>query len=103
MNKFESANRKTKCKLHLPKVRMYMIFSTCSSSWFLCFFIKETKQQATKILKSVVEWLVKKCAGFYSLDRKSTRLNSSHVRISYAVFCLKKKKHINIITYRNTR
>src|SRR3989442_9642835 len=26
-----------------------------------------------------------------ALDRKSTRLNSSHVRISYAVFCLKKK------------
>src|SRR5207249_6935071 len=28
-------------------------------------------------------------------DRKSTRLNSSHVSISYAVFCLKKKKKIN--------
>src|SRR3989442_11261641 len=28
-------------------------------------------------------------------DRKSTRLNSSHVRISYAVFCLKKKKRTN--------
>src|SRR5437588_2297692 len=27
------------------------------------------------------------------LDRKSTRLNSSHTVISYAVFCLKKKKH----------
>src|SRR5204862_1291138 len=27
-----------------------------------------------------------------SVDRKSTRLNSSHVEISYAVFCLKKKK-----------
>src|SRR5690606_36719739 len=27
------------------------------------------------------------------LDRKSTRLNSSHVKISYAVFCLKKKTH----------
>src|SRR5436309_8939618 len=27
-----------------------------------------------------------------SSDRKSTRLNSSHVKISYAVFCLKKKK-----------
>src|SRR2546430_9666935 len=27
------------------------------------------------------------------LDRKSTRLNSSHSQISYAVFCLKKKKH----------
>src|SRR3712207_7787726 len=29
-------------------------------------------------------------------DRKSTRLNSSHANISYAVFCLKKKKIINI-------
>src|SRR5690349_22058274 len=29
-------------------------------------------------------------------DRKSTRLNSSHVEISYAVFCLKKKKKKNI-------
>src|SRR4051812_49578147 len=28
-------------------------------------------------------------------DRKSTRLNSSHMSISYAVFCLKKKKSIN--------
>src|SRR5207249_6116705 len=28
---------------------------------------------------------------FFELDRKSTRLNSSHVSISYAVFCLKKK------------
>src|SRR2546428_6450653 len=31
-------------------------------------------------------------------DRKSTRLNSSHDQISYAVFCLKKKKHNNIST-----
>src|SRR5256885_12879886 len=32
-----------------------------------------------------------------SRDRKSTRLNSSHLVISYAVFCLKKKKH-NLLT-----
>src|SRR5207302_11442745 len=32
---------------------------------------------------------------FLDLDRKSTRLNSSHVKISYAVFCLKKKKKKN--------
>src|SRR2546430_9086281 len=38
-------------------------------------------------------------SGFYprdfSRDRKSTRLNSSHSQISYAVFCLKKKKAID--------
>src|SRR5215510_16053062 len=33
--------------------------------------------------------------GARRVDRKSTRLNSSHVAISYAVFCLKKKKKIN--------
>src|SRR5690606_41025166 len=35
-------------------------------------------------------------ASFFIKDRKSTRLNSSHVKISYAVFCLKKKNH-NVI------
>src|SRR3712207_7028190 len=38
-------------------------------------------------------------------DRKSTRLNSSHANISYAVFCLKKKKktiHFNSIQYTTT-
>src|SRR5688572_32675983 len=34
--------------------------------------------------------------GDLKLDRKSTRLNSSHSQISYAVFCLKKKKKTNI-------
>src|SRR5690606_41835699 len=33
-------------------------------------------------------------ADVIALDRKSTRLNSSHVKISYAVFCLKKKTNI---------
>src|SRR3712207_6927655 len=32
--------------------------------------------------------------GVVGLDRKSTRLNSSHANISYAVFCLKKNKNI---------
>src|SRR3989449_6887894 len=35
-----------------------------------------------------------------ALDRKSTRLNSSHGYISYAVFCLKKKKKKNNIPYK---
>src|SRR5688572_31639197 len=36
---------------------------------------------------------VQLAVGRQSLDRKSTRLNSSHSQISYAVFCLKKKKY----------
>src|SRR3989442_11336712 len=36
-------------------------------------------------------------------DRKSTRLNSSHVRISYAVFCLKKKKELCAAVHRLDR
>src|SRR5256885_5600096 len=35
------------------------------------------------------------------LDRKSTRLNSSHLVISYAVFCLKKKKKIHVSVRRH--
>src|SRR3712207_8366067 len=34
---------------------------------------------------------IRGCVGRKSRDRKSTRLNSSHANISYAVFCLKKK------------
>src|SRR5438477_6871068 len=34
---------------------------------------------------------VRRTKGTFKLDRKSTRLNSSHMSISYAVFCLKKK------------
>src|SRR5690554_7643368 len=37
------------------------------------------------------------CKPVFTIDRKSTRLNSSHVRISYAVFCLKKKKNQYIV------
>ncbi len=34
----------------------------------------------------------------FSIDRKSTRLNSSHVVISYAVFCLKKKTNTHTLS-----
>src|SRR2546426_9157527 len=38
-------------------------------------------------------WILAKSRFLAALDRKSTRLNSSHLVISYAVFCLKKKNH----------
>src|SRR5207247_5213247 len=39
------------------------------------------------------DWYEQTAQAFAVLDRKSTRLNSSHEWISYAVFCLKKKKN----------
>src|SRR5690606_41134050 len=47
--------------------------------------------QAVLSLDLQEEW-GKLHGGDERIDRKSTRLNSSHVKISYAVFCLKKKK-----------
>src|SRR3712207_8450914 len=41
-------------------------------------------------------WMTSRASGILEvIDRKSTRLNSSHANISYAVFCLKKKKSKN--------
>src|SRR5260221_1340485 len=39
---------------------------------------------------------IRQAAGECAKDRKSTRLNSSHTVISYAVFCLKKKKQLTM-------
>src|SRR5688572_31975267 len=39
----------------------------------------------------------------YAGDRKSTRLNSSHSQISYAVFCLKKKNKTTLVLYTSRR
>src|SRR6266853_5158426 len=45
---------------------------------------------------------VARCCRLFYGDRKSTRLNSSHSQISYAVFCLKKKKK-SIITNKSNK
>src|SRR5699024_11408041 len=49
---------------------------------------EQSTQLSALLEKTAVEY-----AGKFNRDRKSTRLNSSHVSISYAVFCLKKKKN----------
>src|SRR5690625_4339783 len=48
--------------------------------------------QFTSMHRIIIKRLEEAGIGYFYLDRKSTRLNSSHVAISYAVFCLKKKK-----------
>src|SRR3712207_6992616 len=47
---------------------------------------RDTRLLTVQVLKGILR------------DRKSTRLNSSHANISYAVFCLKKKKTKNVAT-----
>src|SRR5438874_9781832 len=59
----------------------------------ICAHIKEklNLKNARQVTRFAVQWLEGKPCHL-ARDRKSTRLNSSHVEISYAVFCLKKKK-----------
>src|SRR5437773_8759478 len=59
------------------------------------------KEQPLATLRPVEDYLTEVEARDL-LDRKSTRLNSSHITISYAVFCLKKKKQQDIIIYIKT-
>src|SRR2546430_11462852 len=48
--------------------------------------------------KLSVKWRAALQAAVAQSDRKSTRLNSSHSQISYAVFCLKKKKQTRVLS-----
>src|SRR5258708_26474210 len=53
---------------------------------------------ARETLRVIEQSVLLSAASVYMEDRKSTRLNSSHQIISYAVFCLKKKKITHEIT-----
>src|SRR5690348_17586532 len=73
-------------------------FNSCINTWPKSNDVRcqESPSRMTELLTTPPEQLVeqlRKIAVFSDLpDRKSTRLNSSHPSISYAVFCLKKKK-----------
>src|SRR5436853_260885 len=54
--------------------------------------IRSTESAALRLLRALDEEGQRQPAANVTVDRKSTRLNSSHLGISYAVFCLKKKK-----------
>src|SRR2546427_7540983 len=62
--------------------------STSLSSFPSCFRASDATAPCAPVQKR--HWFRREL--FAALDRKSTRLNSSHSQISYAVFCLKKKK-----------
>src|SRR5258705_8558092 len=97
--------------MHIPS--LYFSFFSClfiTPPIFLFFFFNDTATTEIYTLslhdalpifphlyagqKLTLKIYPERLAIFHK-DRKSTRLNSSHLGISYAVFCLKKKKHPN--------
>src|SRR3712207_8592237 len=75
----------------------HIIIATGSEAKMPPIAITDTQRVMTSTellaIDHVPESLVIIGAGVIGIDRKSTRLNSSHANISYAVFCLKKKKN----------
>src|SRR5699024_12013297 len=74
------------------KIRPWREKKMANVDYFELLHILEFKKaERVKDCAEVLEYKVSYETGEKTLDRKSTRLNSSHVSISYAVFCLKKK------------
>src|SRR5690554_7223676 len=71
----------------------------------LVISLAEHNGSYTVAVKNLLDWCSRCETGFFKNmpDRKSTRLNSSHVRISYVVFCLKKKKKLKLLVQYYTR
>src|SRR5690625_6506566 len=77
----------------MERMRYITILNVISKFVFTLAVFVFIKEKSDYILQPLLTTLGYIVAGFFSMniDRKSTRLNSSHVAISYAVFCLKKK------------
>src|SRR5258708_25082628 len=64
---------------------------------FYWWNFRECRHSCPSLRTSMNSPVPRECGSIIRIDRKSTRLNSSHQIISYAVFCLKKKKYKNSI------
>src|SRR5690606_41406531 len=73
----------------LPVVQIFYYLSDRSMDWYRYTLIQGKRAWLGDVLSSQARDTSNPGAQ-QALDRKSTRLNSSHVKISYAVFCLKK-------------
>src|SRR2546429_6331455 len=77
---------------HLPKTGHFVIVETNHECRDQIEFLSKVGQGAESFYPLDYPTDAEKTRDFSKQDRKSTRLNSSHGYISYAVFCLKKKK-----------
>src|SRR5207247_10798269 len=68
-----------------------LVLAVCVGPWGCALSRQRSLQPPSDEVRAQFNTIGLPAARF--LDRKSTRLNSSHEWISYAVFCLKKKKH----------
>src|SRR3712207_8539830 len=87
-----------------PRSTLFPYTTLFRSEVFLMTHVREQFKKTGDPHEAIVHGLATTARVITSADRKSTRLNSSHANISYAVFCLKKKKNLqnNIILYNNT-
>src|SRR5258705_10225122 len=70
-------------------------YTTLFRSWLTPVLTQqEIRRDTVRLLRSVAREKATLQDASESLDRKSTRLNSSHLGISYAAFCLKKKQRL---------
>src|SRR5439155_20208798 len=69
-----------------------IFLALAAACWGTTLAAQEEEGGHGALAKAVIGAPVSLNRGLAARDRKSTRLNSSHVAISYAVFCLKKKK-----------
>src|SRR3712207_7836405 len=65
--------------------------------WLMTFATVTVRLTLAALLSAMLAFRPRRLS--HAVDRKSTRLNSSHANISYAVFCLKKKKKYNSNIY----
>src|SRR5699024_12273173 len=78
--------------LALDEMHMYDMYTPLVQDSSFDMPYEEAKDWMVKALQPMGQEYIEVVEEGLNKDRKSTRLNSSHVSISYAVFCLKKKK-----------
>src|SRR2546426_2550956 len=76
-----------------PRSTLFPYTTLFRSLWLIGIWERSSASQKIKQMTGNPEAVASAYSIYdYEIDRKSTRLNSSHLVISYAVFCLKKKK-----------